>query len=164
VPMQLNEVIDNMNKDWGTLACTSTHNEDFWEHEWSKHGTCSGFTQRYYFAASLNLYHDYDITAALADAGIVPDDRFYPISQISTAFTDLLGFAPQIECNTDPEGNRQLFQVYICVAKDGKTLIQCPAAIRNPCQGSVQFPIFGSAPSTNDKPVEGSDQPLTDEL
>ncbi|KAG0614693.1 hypothetical protein M758_6G196200 [Ceratodon purpureus] len=156
---ELHDVVDNLNKNWGTLACKrgmSGDNEDFWDHEWAKHGTCSGFTQHQYFEASLNLYNDYDITAALAEAGIVPDDSFYPISQISKAFTNLLGFAPQIECNIDPEGNKQLYQVYICVAKDGKTLIKCPTAIRNPCQGSVQFPVFDSAAE--------SDQRLADEL
>ncbi|XP_024363792.2 ribonuclease 1 [Physcomitrium patens] len=162
-PSLLADVIDNLNKNWGTLACNSKRgNEDFWEHEWSKHGTCSGFTQREYFQNSVDLYNDYDITGALRDAGIVPDDRFYSIAEISKAFANLLGFAPEIECNTDPKGNRQLYQVYICVAKDGKTLVECPASIRKPCQGSVQFPVFGSNDSGDVKPSDT--EVIADEL
>ncbi|KAG0628000.1 hypothetical protein M758_2G243000 [Ceratodon purpureus] len=146
-PSELAGVVDHLNTKWGTLACKSRYNEDFWEHEWSKHGTCSGLTQHQYFQASLDLYNNFDITGALRNAGIVPDDRFYSIANITSALTELLGFAPQIECNKDPEGNRQLHQVYICVAKDASTIIECPASIRNPCQGSVQFPVYGSAPS-----------------
>lgn len=156
---ELSDVLAHMNKDWGTLACTSSHNEDFWEHEWSKHGTCSGFTQHDYFQSSIDLYNNYDITGALSSAGIVPDDSFYPIAKITQAFTALLGFAPQIECNTDPEGNKQLYQVYICVAKDGQTLIRCPAPIRNPCKGSVQFPAFDPSTATrDDAPADGSEE------
>lgn len=148
---EFKDVLANMNTDWGTLACSSSHNEDFWEHEWSKHGTCSGLSQHDYFQRSIDLYNDYDITGALANAGIVPDDSFYPITKISQAFKDVLGFAPQIECNKDPQGNKQLYQVYICVAKDAKTLIKCPAAISNPCQGNVQFPVFDASSSKNDE-------------
>jgi ribonuclease T2 len=145
--LQLAGVVDHLNKKWGTLACTSKHNEGFWEHEWSKHGTCSGFTQRRYFEASLELYNRYDITRGLGNAGVVADDRFYPVANITSALTELLGYAPQIECNKDPEGNRQLHQVYVCVAKDATTVIECPASIRNPCRGEVQFPLYGSVPS-----------------
>lgn len=166
--LQLHDVIDNMNKDWGTLACTSSHNEDFWEHEWSKHGTCSGFTQHQYFQSSIDLYNNYDITGALSDAGIVPDNRFYSIAKITQAFTALLGFAPQIECNTDTEGNKQLYQVYICVAKDGKTLIQCPTSIGKPCKGNAQFPAFNPSSSQDDAGSDASNASgtgtLADEL
>lgn len=79
----MNNVIDHMNKNCDTLACISRHDKDSWEHEWSKHGTYSAFTQHEYFQASLDLYNDYNITGALRDASIVPDDRFYSIIDIT---------------------------------------------------------------------------------
>lgn len=35
-------------------------NEDFWKHEWQKHGRCSGLTQSGYFEKSLALASGFD--------------------------------------------------------------------------------------------------------
>lgn len=145
-PNELEEVMDNMHKSWGTLSCNSRSNEDFWKHEWSKHGTCSGLTQGRYFQASLELYNRFDIAGALRDAGILPDDQHYSIVSIASALTNILGHSPQIVCNQDPRGNLQLHEVRFCVAKDASTLIECP--VRSSCRGlMVQFPLYGGVPS-----------------
>jgi ribonuclease T2 len=139
--------MNHLHKSWGTLACKSRSNEDFWEHEWSKHGACSGLTQRHYFQASLELYSKYDIAGALRDAGILPDDRHYPVANITHALTARLGYPPQIACNKDPDGNQQLHEVRICVATDATTLIQCPLPPRTLCGASAQFPVYSGASS-----------------
>jgi ribonuclease I len=46
-----------MNKYWPT--CQSGANADFWSHEWSKHGTCTGMTQETYFSQAISLYQKY---------------------------------------------------------------------------------------------------------
>jgi ribonuclease I len=50
--------LSGMNKYWPT--CQSGTNEDFWSHEWSKHGTCTGMTQDAYFSKGLSLYSSYN--------------------------------------------------------------------------------------------------------
>jgi hypothetical protein len=67
--LQLSDVIDEMDDDWGSLACPSSDSHSFWKHEWTKHGTCSGLGQHGYFQSAVDLYGKYDITAALADHG-----------------------------------------------------------------------------------------------
>lgn len=48
-------VLNDMNAYWPT--CTgSNSNNDFWSHEWSKHGTCTGMSQNDYFAKAISLY------------------------------------------------------------------------------------------------------------
>lgn len=49
--------LSDMNKYWPT--CQSGANEDFWSHEWSKHGTCTGMTQDAYFSKGISLYKSY---------------------------------------------------------------------------------------------------------
>ena len=67
--LQVADVLNQMDQDWGSLACPSTDSQNFWNHEWTKHGTCSGLTQHQYFQSAVDLYNQYDITAALAAAG-----------------------------------------------------------------------------------------------
>lgn len=67
--LQVADVVDKMDQDWGSLACPSTDSTKFWNHEWTKHGTCSGLGQHDYFQSAINLYQNYDITTALANAG-----------------------------------------------------------------------------------------------
>ena len=49
--------IDVMNRYWPNVKTTeddSAHTQ-FWEHEWTKHGTCSGLGQVDYFTQAINL-------------------------------------------------------------------------------------------------------------
>ena len=50
-------VLADMNAYWPT--CQSGENSDFWSHEWSKHGTCTGMSQNDYFAEGISLYKSY---------------------------------------------------------------------------------------------------------
>eukprot|EP01039_Chlorochromonas_danica_P005850 gene5850-6443_t len=50
--------LDGMKKYWPNCLKSKT-NEDFWSHEWSKHGTCTGMSQDAYFSKALSLYSSY---------------------------------------------------------------------------------------------------------
>ena len=50
--------LSNMNKYWPTCVAGNT-NHDFWDHEWSKHGTCSGMSQNDYFTEVISLFQKY---------------------------------------------------------------------------------------------------------
>jgi len=142
-PQEVADVLQQLDDDWGSLACPSSDSQTFWNHEWSKHGTCSGLSQHDYFQSAISLYGNYDITTALANAGIVPDGSQYQIEDIRKAIGSVLnGHLPGVDCNKDGQRNRQLYQVYICVATDGSTLIDCPVFPSNECKGSVEFPVF----------------------
>ncbi len=44
-----------MNKEWPSCQGTDT-NQEFWQHEWEKHGTCSKLAIQTYFRTVLKLY------------------------------------------------------------------------------------------------------------
>jgi ribonuclease T2 len=67
-------------------------NDDFWSHEWSKHGTCAALqdnllsTQEKFFNQTLALRAQLNAEGALANAGIAPSDtKTYAASAVSTA-------------------------------------------------------------------------------
>ncbi|EDQ84959.1 uncharacterized protein MONBRDRAFT_29788 [Monosiga brevicollis MX1] len=53
----LKPIRTQMESDWP--SCVGNNgNEDFWAHEWSKHGTCTGLVELKYFETALNLYSE----------------------------------------------------------------------------------------------------------
>lgn len=48
---------DTLTQKWPNVQCDETDPEydSFWEHEWTKHGTCSGLNQDIYFETAINL-------------------------------------------------------------------------------------------------------------
>lgn len=54
---ELNPNIDELNHFWYS---TEEKNEDFWKHEWQKHGSCvwTPMTEQEYFCNGLKLYHE----------------------------------------------------------------------------------------------------------
>ena len=51
--------MSKMNKYWPTCQSGNT-NTDFWSHEWSKHGTCTGMSQDGYFSKGISLFESYN--------------------------------------------------------------------------------------------------------
>jgi len=54
----INIGMSEMTTYWPNVKSNSTNNEnydDFWQHEWDKHGTCSGLSQINYFNYTINL-------------------------------------------------------------------------------------------------------------
>jgi ribonuclease T2 len=142
-PSQIQAILKSMNADWGSLACPSSNSDSFWTHEWTKHGTCSGMNEHDYFQSAISLYGTYDITGALKKAGIVPDGSQYDVNHMADAMSKVLhGHLPGVECNSDQQGNQQIYQVYICVDTDGSTLIDCPVFPSDECTGTVAFTVF----------------------
>ncbi|CAM6007170.1 unnamed protein product [Sphagnum balticum] len=140
---EIKDLTKELNLHWNKLSCPSSNNSPFWNHEWSKHGTCSGLTEHAYFKTALNLYTTYNLTAALASAAILPNGQLYTSKLILKVLTTALGQTPLIECNRSAKlGYSQFYQIYVCVDKDGKSLIPCPVTIPNQCRAIVYFPPF----------------------
>ncbi len=57
----------NMVTHWPNVQAAegSSTYDSFWQHEWSKHGTCSGLTQYNYFSQALNVQQRYPTPAIL---------------------------------------------------------------------------------------------------
>ncbi len=52
----LNPIRAELDKNWLSCPGHSSTNVQFWTHEWTKHGTCTNFTQLQYFTESLKLH------------------------------------------------------------------------------------------------------------
>ncbi|KAI3333322.1 ribonuclease T2-like protein [Ustulina deusta] len=102
--------------------------EDFWEHEWSTHGTCvstldpdcyssytTGQEAADYFQVVVDLFKTLDTYSALSAAGITPSSTTtYTSSQIQAALLKVTGKAAVISCSSS-----ELYQVYYGFFVDG---------------------------------------------
>ncbi|KAL6657015.1 hypothetical protein ACP70R_004795 [Stipagrostis hirtigluma subsp. patula] len=161
----IEDLKDKLRRNWGTLSCRKhklkrkhhkCDNEQqytdggmaFWGHEWLRHGTCSNMSQRQYFQAALDFKARFNLTAILRDAGIVPSETTtYNVSSIRDAVRDATGSTPKVQCNSHAN-EPQLYQVYQCVGRDGRTPVACPKTAHEDdggcTHGVVKFPVFES--------------------
>ncbi|XAR65196.1 Ribonuclease T(2) [Bertholletia excelsa] len=118
----------------------------FWGHEWEKHGTCSEsvLDQHGYFQTALGLKNKSNLLSTLQSAGIWPaNGRYHTLNSIKEAIEGALGVTPYIECNVDPAGNHQLYQVYLCVDSSASDFMECPVMPHGrPCGSKIEFPSF----------------------
>ncbi|TFK77411.1 base non-specific acid ribonuclease [Pluteus cervinus] len=99
-----------MDKFWVNL---NGRNEEFWEHEWAKHGTCMstlqpscrdgnhprGFEAVIYFQTAVKLFESFPTYQWLASAGITPSShRAYRREEILSALSSASGVTPSLEC------------------------------------------------------------------
>jgi ribonuclease T2 len=99
-------------------------NEQFWEHEWGKHGTClstlnpsclpdgspEGAEAVAFFRTVVGLFPQYNIYQSLAANGINPTtERTYTLSELESALQSSFGVEATFDCNH----GRNLNQVYI---------------------------------------------------
>ncbi len=118
-------------KESGNQAVNDT---TFWRHEWDRHGSCSQYTVKEYFEATLVLDERYPVNRWLAEAAITPNNsRAYSLGELTTAMERHLPKASfYLQCVPLKNARKAieqlwLYQVVLCVAwADGRSLIQCP--------------------------------------
>ncbi|KAJ5826620.1 hypothetical protein N7447_003383 [Penicillium robsamsonii] len=107
----LGDLVDYMDNYWVDIK---GDNEDFWSHEWSKHGTCintiepscySDYTAQEevgdFFQKTVDLFKTLDTHKALAAAGITPStSKTYSLADIQAALTDLHGAEVYLGCSS----------------------------------------------------------------
>ncbi|PYH76076.1 ribonuclease M [Aspergillus uvarum CBS 121591] len=113
------ELLEYMNTYWQS---DDESNEEFWEHEWAKHGTCintidpscyTDYTAQEevgdFFDKTVSLFKTLDSYTALADAGITPSSsKTYKLSDIEDALAAIHdGYAPYVYCSS-----KELSQLY----------------------------------------------------
>lgn len=130
-PNAIQPILGLLLKYWPNLY-TDTQIESFWEHEWTKHGTCALSinsqikNQDDYFSVSLGLRDKFDFGPILAEANIIPSDTLlYSLDNILNAIQAKLGVRPLTTCFIQKDSNIQIFsQMQICFDKDF-SLIDC---------------------------------------
>ena len=93
----------------------------------------------------INCFHSFVISLLyyIYDAGIKPDGNHYNLGNITEAIKQAVGFVSGIRCNTDPSGNSQLSEIFLCVDKSASNnFIECPILPKANCPDNVEFPIF----------------------
>lgn len=95
----------------------SQSNEDFWKHEWEKHGTCisPAVTCNEFFLDTVTAFKTVNIQGQLEDAGITPSNSIsYDIDDIVDAFK----YDMEITCS-EKSGKKYLYEVVACLDKSG---------------------------------------------
>jgi len=123
------------------------HNEHFWEHEWSTHGTCystlnpsclpdgspQGAEAVAFFQTVVGLFQQYDLYQSLAGAGITPTtDRTYTLSELESALESAFGVKATFECSH----GKNLNQIYIYFNLRGSAVDGTFTAIDAPKHGN----------------------------
>ncbi|KAJ5465587.1 hypothetical protein N7530_009374 [Penicillium desertorum] len=107
----LGDLVDYMDEYWVDI---NGDNEDFWSHEWSKHGTCINTIEPScysdykaqeevgdYFQKTVELFKSLDTYKALDAAGITPStSKTYSLSEIQEALTDMHGASVYLGCSS----------------------------------------------------------------
>ncbi|CZR56972.1 related to ribonucleases [Phialocephala subalpina] len=105
------DLLSDMNTYWVDI---NGDDESFWEHEWSKHGTCistfkpscyTGYTAQEevpdFFQKTVDLFKTLDSYTALANAGITPSStETYTSAAILAALKASFGQNPTIQCSS----------------------------------------------------------------
>ncbi|RWS21172.1 ribonuclease Oy-like protein [Leptotrombidium deliense] len=131
----INNLIDGLNKYWPSCV---KRNEEFWQHEWNKHGTCSYGSpmlsgQQNYFTGTLKLYHYINLNAGLQTLRITPHSfgrkSAYALEQIRFALFQIYGKRVTFSCRrvkTYAKRKSQiLHEIFFCFDKYTMRLINC---------------------------------------
>ena len=100
-PSALDSIREELETKWMDVHAGSNP-ESFWNHEWSKHGTCSlnlesTNTEKKYFQKALELHDRYNIRNVLEEANIVTGEK-YPVKSILDAINQSWGVNAQVTC------------------------------------------------------------------
>ncbi|XP_017784591.1 PREDICTED: ribonuclease Oy [Nicrophorus vespilloides] len=128
-PKKLSPILNELQVYWINIEA-NTPPYSFWQHEWSKHGTCAAEldslnNELNYFKTGLQWIQLYGMGNILAKANIKPDSKGYNIYEIYGAIKKLMHKNPVVECVWDKKLKALLLsEIRICFDKK-LTLIDC---------------------------------------
>lgn len=140
--------MDELHEKWPNVKSSSEEQNwdeysSFWEHEWSKHGTCSGLDQYTYFHAAMDNF--------VTSPAIVFDHYHSELDKSSNSFPKRLlidGYGRYAEIVPVCSG-RYLSEVRICFEKDVYSnlpagRINCPASVKSEdnCEDDIFIAVF----------------------
>ncbi|KAL5201400.1 hypothetical protein ABZP36_035754 [Zizania latifolia] len=143
-PFNMNEIGDvkNLVQYWSNIKCPSNDGRSSWKKAWKTSGVCSRFDEKGYFAAALALRDKINPLSRLVRNGIKPDFGLYSVNKIKAAVRSGIGATPVIQCSKGPFDEFQLYQMFVCVAEDAKTFIECPEPPKYTCSDDILFHPF----------------------
>jgi len=116
---QVSDIEDDLKKYWKSYK----GNTQFWDHEWTKHGTCCSDVSQLssvpdFFKTTLGLRQQHDIATTLSNKGITPSDsKTYSYQEIASALSSLgKGNAPLLGC-TRSGGVQYIHEISFCLSK-----------------------------------------------
>ena len=136
---QISSLSHDLESYWANIRCPSNNGRSSWRSKWKSYGVCSGFSQPDYFKAGLDLLQKADIAFHLIKKGIQPDYNLYKVDDIKSAIAEGIGAEPLIRCSKGPFDKFQLFEVHICIDRDGSTIIECPVKPKFTCTDEILF-------------------------
>nr|XP_010912919.1 ribonuclease 3 [Elaeis guineensis] len=140
---QLSSLMDDLHSYWSNIKCPSNNGIGNWKSTWKTYGVCSGMNETAYFETALQLRTRVDPLYLLNKNGILQSSwKLYDISDIESAIAEGIKATPVLRCSKGPWGYFQLYEIYICVDKDGKSIIECPVKPRFTCYRKVLFYPF----------------------
>ncbi|KAK7332746.1 hypothetical protein VNO80_29501 [Phaseolus coccineus] len=129
-----------LHSNWPNLIGTDLN---FWQFEWTKHGSCSEneFPKLQYFQLGLHNYAQNNLMEILEKAHIVPNKtHLYNATDVLSAVHKHTQHDAQLACYVDPNHNASaLYQIGLCYADDGKTYKNCPNS-RGTCRKQLMYP------------------------
>merc|ERR1711959_761314 len=130
---------------WPTVQSSST-NDEFWSHEWEKHGSCALSmmgSQSNFFAAGIATRERVDLANGLRNAGVKMDQEM-DFDDFKSAVKSVVGTdAVAIDCS-----GGKISGVRICASASSSPSIQdCPSKFvdSESCHGTIQWPSAGSS-------------------
>jgi len=133
-----------------TNVRANTAEDNFWKHEWNKHGTCakqldSMSDEFKYFKKGLDFNEMFPISRILADKGFTPGHTYSSEEIIDAMKSFLDGANPALECETMHDFTLPvLTQISVCLDKNLK-VIGCDNTFggiygRCPHYGFIEYP------------------------
>ena len=144
VPFNQQYIDKNSNefkKYWSTFNNNLEYS--FYEHEWTKHGTCSNSSKIYdnesYFSNTINLMKEYHILDCLKISSIVPSNiNTYTTKEIKDALYKCYPYSCNINC--DISGNKNyLSEIHFYYSKD---LEHIKFNYNDKCNNEIIIPIL----------------------
>jgi len=127
-PQAIYGILPQLEARWTPVEVHKKKNT-FWKHEWEKHGSCASSlpelsTEVKYFSKGLSWSDEYEMSAILKKAGIVPGQAYEP-HLVFNSVKKVLGKNPHIACFDDKKrGVSFLMEIRICFDKSLK-LVDC---------------------------------------
>nr|AYE19114.1 S-RNase [Ziziphus jujuba] len=141
------QLLDDLLAQWPGLKNSSDANEEFWKHEWEKHGRYFSGTQVEYFQKGIDLLRTQEIQNALSE--LLINGKKYVTVDILKRLKQITKSNPAFSCKDSKQGTTKLLvEVTFCLDPDLTTHKDCPA--KQSC--GTEFYVDTSTPSPSPSP------------